>query len=123
MPISDTIISSAVKGNMALVGFVGRDMNKIADAVGKAVFIHLSIPNMATTTMSGTVGPVGSVNSLVVAGVVPTAMSGFMKAKGAQNGFTGRDMTKLADAVSIGVSQVLMTMVLTGSCVGLAIVA
>jgi hypothetical protein len=121
MPISDTLISSAIKGYMALSGFTGRDMNKIADAVGRAVFIHVSIPNNTSASMMGTVGPVGSVSSLAVAGVIPTAMSAFMKAKGAQNGFKGRDMTKLADAISNGTSQVLMTMMLTGSSVGLAL--
>ena len=121
MPISDTLISSAIKGYLASMGFTGRDMNKIADAVGKAVFIHISVPNNTSATLAGTVGPLGSVSSLAVAGVVSTAMSAFMKAKGAQNGFTGRDMTKLADAISNGVSQVLMTMVLTGSSIGLAL--
>ena len=121
MPISDTLISSAIKGYMASVGFTGRDMAKIADAVGRAVFIHVSVPNNTSATIAGTVGPIGSVSSLAVAGVVSTAMSSFMKAKGAQEGFTGRDMSKLADAISNGVSQVLMTMVLTGSSVGLAI--
>ena len=106
---------------MASVGFTGRDMAKIADAVGRAVFIHVSVPNNTSATIAGTVGPIGSVSSLAVAGVVSTAMSSFMKAKGAQEGFTGRDMSKLADAISNGVSQVLMTMVLTGSSVGLAI--
>ena len=121
MPISDTLISSAIKGYLASVGFSGRDMGQIADAVGRAIFIHLSTPDITTASIAGTVGPVGSVNSLAVAGIVPTVMSGFIKAKGAQNGFSGRDMTKLADAVSNGVSQVLMTMILSGSAVGIAI--
>ena len=104
------------------VGFKGRDMFKIADAVGRAVFLHVSTPNNTFAALSGVVGPVGTVNSVSpVVGVVPTAMGSFMKMAGLQNGFTGRDMSKLANAISLGVSQVLMTMLLSGAAVGVAI--
>jgi hypothetical protein len=106
---------------MAFEGFTGRDMGSLADAIGIGVFKDICTPSITSGLMTGTVGPLGTATSLSVAGIVPTAMSGMMKAKGAQNGFTGRDLSKLADAISNGVCDVLMTMVLTGTTVGLAV--
>jgi hypothetical protein len=121
MPFTAISIASAIKGYMSLVGFTGRDMGKIADAVGRSVFTHLSTPDVTTSTLTGTVGPVGSVSSVSVTGVVPTAMKSIIEGKGALSGFTGRDLNKLAQAISLGVSTQLMTMVLNGSAVGVAI--
>jgi hypothetical protein len=121
MPLSSTLLSSAIKVQMAGVGFKGRDMRKLADAIGRAVFIHLTTPNVTIASLAGTVGPVGSVNNVAVTGIVPVAMSSLMKAKGLQNGFKGRDISKLTRAISMGLSQVLMTMVLNGSAVGIAV--
>jgi hypothetical protein len=44
-----------------------------------------------------------------------------LRAKGLQNGFKGRDLGKLSRAVSTGLSQILMTMVHSGSAVGIAV--
>lgn len=103
------------------VGFKGRDMGKIADAVGRAVFMHLSTPNITLATLSGTVGPMSSIANTAVVGIIPTAMNSLMKAKGVQNGFTGRDLSKLTRAISTGLSQILMTMVISGSSIGMGI--
>jgi hypothetical protein len=121
MPLTATSISSSIKGFMALVGFNGRDMGKIADSVGNAVFMHLSIPNAASATVSGTVGPIGSITNISVQGIVPTVMKSLMEVKGASSGFTGRDLGKLSQAISMGLSTQLMTMVFNGSAIGLAI--
>lgn len=121
MPISATLISKAIKIQMIGVGFKGRDMGKIANSVGRAVFLHLSTPNITMSLLSGLVGPVSNVINTAVVGIIPIAMSSLMKAKGFQNGFRGRDLPKLARAISMGVSQVLMTMVQNGSSVGLAL--
>lgn len=121
MPISATLISKAIKIQMVSVGFKGRDMGKIADSVGRAVFMHLSVPNITMSLLSGLVGPVSSVINTAVVGIMPIAMNSLMKAKGFQNGFRGRDLPKLSRAISMGVSQVLMTMVHNGSSVGLAL--
>lgn len=121
MPISPTLLSKAIKFQMAGVGFKGRDMSKLADAIGRAVFMHIATPNVTTSSLIGTVGPVGSVNNTAVVGIVPTVMSSFIKAAGLGMGFKGRDMSKLARAISSGISQILMTMVLTGSSVGIAL--
>jgi hypothetical protein len=121
MPLTAVSIASSIKGFMALVGFTGRDMGKMADAIGRAVFMHLSVPNMATATLTGTVGPVGSVTNLSVLGIVPNVMQGLMVAQGASSGFTGRDLTKLAQAISNGVSTQLLTMILSGTTAGLAV--
>lgn len=121
MPISSTLLSGAINVQMTAVGFKGRDMRKLADAIGRAVFIHLSTPNVTLASLAGTVGPIGNVNNVAVAGIVPVAMSSLIKAKGLQSGFKGRDLSKLARAISMGLSQVLMTMVFSGSAVGIAI--
>lgn len=121
MPISSTLFSGAIKVQMLAVGFKGRDMRKLADAIGRAMFIHLSTPNITVSTLAGTVGPVSNVNNVAVAGIVPTVMNSLIKAKGLQSGFIGRDLSKLARAISMGLSQILMTMVLNGSAVGIAV--
>lgn len=121
MPISNTLISNAIKGYFALEGFTGRDMSALADAIGIGVFEDVCTPSITSGFLTGTVGPVGTVTSVSVAGIVSTAMASLIKAKGAQNGFTGRDMGKLADAVANGVCSVLLTMILQGTTVGLAV--
>ena len=121
MPISPTTLAGAIKFNMKGVKFIGRDAGKLADAIGRAVYIHVTTPNMTTALITGTVGPVGSVTSMGVAGIVPTGMKSLMSAAGVGKGFKGRDLRKLAQAISLGLSQVLMTMIINGSAVGLAI--
>jgi len=121
MAITAVGIASSIKGYLALVGFQGRDMGKLADAIGRAVYIHLVTPDMAVASITGTVGPVGSVTNVSVQGIVPTVMQSLMTVKGASSGFSGRDLNKLSQAISNGISIQLMTMMLTGTTAGLAI--
>jgi hypothetical protein len=122
MPLSPTLLSGAIKFQMAGVGFAGRDMFKLADAIGRAVFIHVSTPNMTLSSLAGTIGPVGTVNNVApVVGIVPTVMSNLINANGLQSGFVGRDLRKLSQAISFGLSQVLLTMVLNGSAIGVSV--
>jgi len=121
MPIVAKLISSAINSQLSLNTLTGRDAIKLAGVIGSAISKYLMIPNMVTCSLSGVVGPIGSINSVTVAGLVPAAMSGFMYSKAISKNLKGRDVKKLFDAVSMGLTQVLMGMVLSGSAVGIAI--
>jgi hypothetical protein len=121
MPIASQIISSAIQGQFALRKMTGRDIPKMAGVIGASVSKYLMIPNMVTCSLNGTAGPLGNINSVVVAGLVPTVMSGLMLSKAASKKMTGRDVKKFFDAVSGGLCQVLMGMVLSGTAAGIAV--
>lgn len=121
MPVVSKAISGAIMGQFAIQQIKGRDAVKMADVVGTAVAMYLVTPNLVTCSLNGTAGPVGSINSVAVFGLVPTAMSGFMFAKAASKNLKGRDIKKLFDAISSGLSQILMGMILTGTSAGIAV--
>jgi hypothetical protein len=106
---------------MAPRSIKGRDADSLADAVGRSVALHVTTPNMVTCTLNGTAGPMGTITSLAVVGIVSKAMSGLMTAKAQTKKLTGRDIMTLFDAISSGISQVLMGMMLTGMAVGCAV--
>jgi hypothetical protein len=76
---------------------------------------------MVTCTLTGTVGPFGSVTSTVVIGLVPSAMSSLMLNKAALKGFNGRDIKKFFDAISKGLVFSLYGMILSGKAAGIAL--
>lgn len=121
MPVTGSLISTSIKVFMASKRIIGRDAGSLADAVGTAVAMHVTTPNMVTCTVNGTAGPVGSITSVAVAGVVGKAMSAMMVVKATSKKLTGRDIVSLFDAISSGIAQVMMASVLTGTCAGCAV--
>jgi len=121
MPVTGVLISSAIKVQMTARRIIGRDAGSLADAVGTAVAMYVVTPNMVSCTVNGTAGPVGTVTSVAVAGIVGKGMSGMMSVKAQTKRFSGRDILTLFDAISSGVAQVLMGSMLTGQCVGCAV--
>lgn len=121
MPIVSQAISSAIQGQFMLNKLTGRDAVKIAGAIGSSVSKYLMTPNLVSCSLSGTAGPIGNINSVAVFGLVPTAMSSFMLSKASMNKLTGRDINKFFSAISNGLTQVLMGMVLTGTAAGVAV--
>jgi hypothetical protein len=121
MPVTGLLISSAIKANMTPRSIKGRDAASLADAVGLSVAAHVTTPNMVTCTLNGTAGPSGAITSLAVFGVVSKAMAGMMTLKAQSKALKGRDIMTLFDAVSSGICQVLMGMMLTGTSIGCAV--
>lgn len=121
MAITGQSIGAAIFGQCSAVGFTGRDLQSLCSATGNAVFQNVIIPNLATCTVNGTAGPTGTIIHVVVAGMVPTAMSGLMNSKAATVGFRGREMSKLFSAVARGTVISLMSMQIQGSAVGCAV--
>jgi len=121
MPVTGKLIAAAIVANCAPRGIKGRDIGAIADAIGSSVAAHVTSPNMVTCTLAGTAGPTGTITSLAVAGIVSKAMSATMLGRATILNLRGRDLSKLFDGVSAGISQVLMGMVLTGTAAGCAV--
>lgn len=121
MPVVSPAISGAILTQFSARSITGRDTFKLASAVGSAVSTYLTVPNLVSCTMYGLAGPIGSINSIAVAGIVPATMSSFMLSKASLKTLTGRDISSLFSAISSGVSQVLSTMILTGTAAGIAV--
>jgi hypothetical protein len=68
----------------------------------------------------GLMGPVGQITSLSVIGMNPTAMAQGMIAVATSKKLIGRDIQGLLNAISLGLTQTLMGMFLTGTAVGIA---
>jgi hypothetical protein len=121
MPIVSKAISSSIQGLLSLNSLTGRDAIKLADVIGTSVATYLVTPNIVSCSLNGTAGPIGNISSMAVIGLVPTAMSGLMLSKAASKKLNGRDIKKLFDSISNGLSQILRGMVLTGTAVGIAV--
>jgi hypothetical protein len=121
MPLTSKVIAGAILSQMAARRYTGRNAVDLANAVGSAVATYLVIPNLVTCTLAGTVGPVGSITSVAVAGLVPAAMGGFMLSKAGLKRLVGRDINGILSAISTGLVLSLSTMVLTGTAAGIAL--
>jgi hypothetical protein len=121
MPVVSKAISSSIQGFLSLNRLTGRDAIKLVDAVSTSVATYLVTPNLVSCTLNGTAGPIGNINSMAVTGLVPTVMSGLMLSKAASKRLNGRDIKKLFDSISNGLSQILMGMVLSGTAAGIAL--
>lgn len=121
MAISGTTIGASIFGQCSAVGFSGRNLQALCSATGNALFQNVLIPNLATCTVNGTAGPTGTIIHVTVLGIIPTAMTSLMNAKAASVGFKGKDMFKLFNAVSRGVTISLMSMQITGGTIGCAV--
>lgn len=120
MAISSTLISSAISTQFLARKFTGRNATDLANAIGLGLFTYLMTPNLVSCSLVGTAGPVGNISSIVVAGLVPTSMSGFMTQKAAKK-LRGRDAMGLFSAISTGICTSLTAMMLTGTAVGVAL--
>jgi len=121
MPVVSTVISGAIMAQFSAKKYTGRNAIDLANAVGSAVATYLVMPNLVSCTLSGVVGPIGNINSVVVGGLVPTTMSGFMLTKATSKKLTGRDINGILSAISSGIVQVLSGMVLSGTAAGIAV--
>ena len=121
MPVTGQLLSAAILGNCTARGIKGRDIGAIADAVGTSVATHVTTQNMVSCTLAGTAGPTGSITSLAVLGIVSKVMSATMQGRATLLKLTGRELPKLFDGISAGISQVFLGMVLTGTVVGCAV--
>lgn len=121
MPLSPTLLSTAIFQQLSAQGLSGRDSVNISGAVGTAIARYLMMPNQVTCTLAGTAGPIGSINSTVVTGVLPTPLSGQMMLAPQSVRLTGVDKIRLFNGISIGLCQVLMGMILSGTAVGVAL--
>ena len=121
MPVVAPLLTAGIFSQMNAKKLSGRDALNLSDAIGTAVANYLITPNLVTCSLNGTAGPVGSINSVAVIGLVPKAMSSLMVSNAASKRIKGRDIMNLCDAISSGISQVLAGMVLSGAAVGIAV--
>lgn len=121
MPISASLISSAIQSQFLLRGISGRDAIKIASSVGTSLAKYITLPNLVTCSLNGTAGPIGNINSVSVIGLVPVTMSNFMYSKALSMHLKGRDIKKVFDSISTGIVQILIGMILSGSAAGIAV--
>lgn len=121
MPISGSLISSAIQSQFLLRNISGRNAIDIAGAVGSSLAKYIILPNLVTCSLNGTAGPVGNINSVAVIGLVPAAMSNFMYGKSLSKQIKGRDIKKIFDSISTGIVQILVGMILSGSAAGIAV--
>lgn len=120
MPVTGKLIAATIVANCASKGIKGRDIGSFADAVGSSVAAHVTSPNMVSCTLAGTAGPTGTITSLAVTGIVSKAMSAAMLGRASVLNLTGREIAKLFDGVSSGISQILSGMILSGTALGCA---
>jgi hypothetical protein len=121
MPVVSKAITASILGPLSLNSLTGRDASKLADVIGTSVATYLITPNLVSCSLNGTAGPIGNISSVAVVGLVPTVMSGLMLSKATSKKLSGRDIKKLFDSISNGLSQILMGMVLSGTAVGVAV--
>lgn len=121
MPVATQILYGAIYGQMNAMRLTGRDSSKLANAIASSVAKYLIIPNLVTCSLTGATGPIGTINSVAVVGLVPKVMSSLMVSKAYSKNLKGRDISKLFDAISNGIGQVLQGMVLSGTAVGIAV--
>lgn len=121
MPVAAPLLTASIFSQMNAMKLTGRDGIKFSDAIGTSVANYLMTPNLVSCSLSGTAGPLGNINSVVVFGLVPKAMSSIMVGKCFSKQIKGRDISKLCDAISNGICQVLMGMILTGTAAGIAV--
>lgn len=120
MPVNPTTLSAAIQANMLSKGMVGRNNISMSTAVGTAVGIYLLLPNRITCFLTGVAGPQGAIANTGITGLSAFLMNSYMIAKATTKGFIGRDMLRLFDAVSRGITQILYTSVVTGTVIGCA---
>jgi len=121
MPVIPQAMSTSIFLNEKGVAFSGKNNKDIADAISMALCTYVTTtPNLISFFLSGVAGPVGNLNSIVVSGIVPQAMSSLMVSRALSKGLRGKSLKHLFDAVSNGVSLSLNGMFVSGLTAGLA---
>jgi hypothetical protein len=120
MPVQADLISTAIISQFSTVDFRGKNDKDIADSIGAAIANYLIIPNLVTCTLNGIMGPVGSISSITVIGLVAPLMSSLMLQQASSLSFTGTRIISYFYSISSGICQVLQGMVLSGNAVGIA---
>lgn len=121
MPLSSGSIANNVYAQFTRSHITGRNAIDLSNAVGMATFMFITVPNIVTCTLSGTVGPVGNITSIAVLGIVPAGMSGFMMSQAASKKLTGRNLSTIFNAAATGLTISLSSLMLTGTAAGLAV--
>jgi hypothetical protein len=121
MAISSNNISGAIAGQFKGMGFRGRDAGTLANAIGTGLFVYLQMPNLVSCNFAlGFAGPIGNISSLLVGGLIPSSMAGYMLQKSGKK-LRGRDLSKLFNAISVGVCTSLTSMTLSGTTIGVGV--
>lgn len=121
MPLVSTVISSSIQSQLALHKMTGRNSIDISGAIGSAVSQYFLLPNIVTCLLNGVAGPIGNVNSVAIVGLLPKAMGSLMYTRALSKGLKGRDLNTFFSSISAGLSQVFMTMILSGTAAGIAL--
>lgn len=121
MPLVAQTLSSSMQSQFYAKNYKGKNVPDLVSCVGDALAVYLVTPNLVTAYVSGTAGLTGSIVLSIVAGVDPTSMSSYMNIKAQSKKMTGRDITGVFSAISLGIVPSLYGMVLTGSTVGVAV--
>lgn len=121
MALSSGDIANNIYGQFSRSRITGRNNIDLANAVGMAVFMFLTTPNIVSCTMSGTVGPVGSIMNIITLGIVPTAMSGLMMDQASIKKLTGSSLSTIFSAAATGLAISIPKLTLSGTCAGLAV--
>ena len=122
MPVTAPLLTQSIFGQFSAVGFSGTSDMSIASSIGNGLATHIVTPNLVSCLLNGTAGPTGSITSIAVIGLVPSAMSSLMLSKASSSkSFTGRDLSKFFNAVSNGICAILQGMILSGISAGIAV--
>lgn len=111
------LITTFVSGEFMRKKLNGRDINRIAASVGRAVGSFLTVPNRFVCTLSGTAGPFGTISSTAVTGLSEHLLASQMILN--LPPLKGRDSHPLVGCLSAGLARALQTMVLTGNAAGI----
>lgn len=117
MPLSSNTISTLIQSFMKIPLFTGKMDKNLADAIAIGLFTYLKTPNLVNFQLNGTAGPVGTVTSITIAGVVSNTMSVLMK----KSRFTGKNWKDLTDAISKGVAAAIQIAMVNGTASGCAV--
>lgn len=115
-------MSGLISINESGKSFKGKNDRDIASAVANALVTYvISTPSLITFTLSGTVGPVGSVTGVKVSGISGQLMATAMITKANSLRLSGKNMIQFFQAISAGVATHLKVMQVTGTASGIAV--
>jgi hypothetical protein len=121
MAISSKTISGSIAAQFTGRSLRGRGARTLANAIGTGLYVYLQTPNLVSCNfLMGFAGPIGNISSIIVGGLVPSTMAGYMIQKAGKK-LTGRDLSKLFNAISIGVCTSLTSITLNGTTIGVGV--
>jgi hypothetical protein len=121
MALSSSLIANNIYTQFSARQITGRNARDLANAVGMATYMFITTPNIVSCTLTGTVGPVGTITSIVTLGIVPVSMSNLMKDQATAKKLTGRSISTIFSAAATGLTISLTSLTLTGTSAGLAV--